>query len=187
MQYDGVCAQYLSQLNNGTSLSSLTLIGPSEDDVNDFIDIITVYASEQCQDAALPFLCQYIFPPCDVSDDNVDFIGRTQCINIRDAICSFEWSVVMATPSASLLPNCENFNDDNNDSDNVSLIVPQSLQCHYQFKEYCGLCLPLCGKFSQYRVQTKFQERSIIIFSGVAAFIGGILVFIASIYRWRAM
>ena len=187
MQYDGVCAQYLSQLNNGTSLSSLTLIGPSEDDVNDFIGFIKQYASQQCQDAALPFLCQYIFPPCDVSDGNVDFIGRTQCINIRDAICSFEWNFVLKTPSASLLPNCENFNDDNNDGDNVSLIVPQSLQCQYQFKEYCGLCLPLCGKFSQYRVETKFQERSIIIFSGAAAFIGGILVFIASIYRWRAM
>ena len=180
-----MCAQYLSQLNNGTSLSSLTLIESSEDDITNFINIITVYASEQCRDAALPFLCQYIFPPCDVSDGNVDFIGRTQCINIRDAVCSFEWSIVLNTPLASLLPNCEIFNDD--DNDNTSLIVPQSLQCHYQFKEYCGLCLPLCGKFSQHRVQTKLQERSIIIFTGVAGFIGGILVFIASIYRWRAM
>ena len=180
-----MCARYLSQLNNGTSLSSLTLIGPSEDDINNFINIITVYASKQCRDAALPFICQYIFPPCNVSDDNVDFIGQTQCINIRDAVCSSEWHFIMTkyTSLASLLPKCENFND----TDNISLIAPQSLQCHYQFKEYCGLCLPLCGKFSLYRVQTKFQERSVLIILAIAAVIGGILVFIASIYRWKAM
>ena len=99
----------------------------------------------------------------------------------------------MPTTSASLLPNCENFNDDGNINDddnnnsNTSLIIPQSLQCHYQFKEFCGVCLPLCGKFSEYRVETKFQERSILIFTGIAAFIGGILVFIASAYRRKTM
>ena len=184
-----MCAQYLSQqLVDETSLLTLRLKGISEDDIDMFIGIITQYATETCQNAALPFLCQYIFPLCNVTSysTDVNFITQTECINIRDALCSFEWNVVMNTPSASLLPNCEHF-DNNEDSQNISLVASQRLQCHYQFREYCGLCLPLCGKFSQYRVQTKFQERSIIIFSGVAAFIGGILVFIASIYRWRAM
>ena len=185
MEYNNICAQYLSQLVDDTSLLTLKLKGVSEDDINMFVDTIKQYASKPCQVAALPFLCQYIFPPCNVSSGDVNYISRAECINVRD-VCSFEWNVVMNTPSASLLPNCENF-DDNDGTQNDSMVVPQALQCHYQFKEYCGLCLPLCGKFSQYRVQTKFQERSIIIFSGVAAFIGGILVFIASIYRWRAM
>ena len=186
MQYSGVCAQYLSHLNNGTTMFTLTLLnGQSEDDINSFIDIIIRFASMQCRDAVLPFLCQYIFPSCDVNNGNVDFISRTQCINIRDAVCSFEWNFVVNTPSAALLPNCENFDDNDNDVDNKT--VPQSLQCHYQFKEFCGLCLPLCGRFSQYRVQAKFQERAIVIFSGIAAFIGGILVFIVSVYRRNAM
>ena len=166
---------------------TLTLNGQSEDDINSFIDIIMQFASMQCRDAVLPFLCQYIFPPCDVSSGNVDLVSRTQCINIRDAVCSFEWNFVIKTPSATLLPNCENFDDDNNDDNKTLPIVAQPLQCQYQFKEFCGLCLPLCGRFSQYRVQTKFQERAIIIFAGIAAFIGGILVFIASIYRRNAM
>ena len=151
-----------------------------------FVDTIKQYASKPCQDAALPFLCQYIFPPCNVSSGDVNYISQAECINVRD-VCSFEWNVVMSTSSALLLPNCENFDDSDYGSQDSSLVVPQSLQCHYQFKEYCGLCLPLCGKFSQYRVQTKFRQRSMLIFSGVAAFVGGILVFIASIYRWRAM
>ena len=187
MGYNDICAQYFSQLVDETSLSTLKLNGISDDDINMFICIITQYATKPCQDVALPFLCQYIFPPCNVSSGDVNYISQAECINVRDVVCPFEWNVVMSTPSASLLPKCENFDDDNDDSQNGSLVVLKSFQCQYQFKEYCGLCLPLCGKFSQYRVQTKFQERSIIIFSGIAAFIGGILVFIASIYRWRAM
>ena len=182
-----MCAQYLSELVDGDSLLTLRLNGISEDEINTFIGIITQHASQSCQDAALPFLCQYIFPPCNVSSGNVNYINQAECINVRDAVCFSEWNVITSTPLASLLPNCKNFDDSDDGSQDNSSVVPQSLQCHYQFKEYCGLCLPLCGKFSQYRVQTKFQERSIIIFSGVAAFIGGILVFIASIYRWRAM
>ena len=186
MEYNDICAQYLSQLVDETSLLTIKLKGVSDHEINKFVRTIKQHALKPCQDAALPFLCQYIFPPCNVSSGDVNYISQAECINVRDAVCSFEWNYVMNTPSASLLPNCENF-DDNDGSQNNSLIVPQSLQCHYQFKEYCGMCLPLCGKFSQYREQTKFKQRSMIIFSGVAAFIGGILVFIASICRWRAM
>ena len=186
-RYKGVCASYLSYLNNMTAIHTLTLDGQSEDEISSFINLIMQYASSQCRDAVLPFLCQYVFPPCDVSNGDVNFISKTECINIRDAVCSFEWNFVRSnTPSASLLPNCENL-DENDDNNNTLPIVTQSLECHYQFKEFCGLCLPLCGRFSQYRAQTKLQEKSILIFSGVAAFIGGILVFIASIYRRNAM
>lgn len=184
VEYNGVCAEYLPQLVNETLLFTLTLNGVSEDDVNLFINTILQYASESCQDVALPFLCQYIFPPRDISSGDVNFISQTECINIRDMVCPVEWNFVRISPALnSLLPNCEIFDD----NENHSKIVPQSLQCHYQFKEYCGACLPLCGKFSQYRVETKFEERAIIIFGGAAAFIGGILVFILSAYRWKAM
>lgn len=184
VEYNGVCAEYLPQLVNETLLFTLTLNGVSEDDVNLFINTILQYASETCQDAALPFLCQYIFPPCDISNGDVSFINQIECINIRDMVCPAEWNFVRISSALnSLLPNCEIFDDNKNHSN----IVPQSLQCHYQFKEYCGVCLPLCGKFSQYRVETKFEERAILIFGGAAAFIGGILVFILSAYRWKAM
>ena len=195
VEYNGICAEYLKQLqlDSEMSLFTLTLNGISKEDVDTFVKLLKEYLpliKKDCGDVVLPFICQYIFPPCEVNSGNVSFISRTQCTNIRDAVCSSEWNLVIRTSSsaASLLPNCENFNDDNdNDILPIAPIGPQSLQCHYQFKEFCGLCLPLCGEFSQYRVKTKFQERSILIFTGIAAFIGGILVFVASVYRRKAM
>ena len=195
IEYSGVCAEYLmqKQFDKETSLFTLTLNGISENEVDSFVNIIKQYLAlitESCRDTVLPFLCQYMFPPCDVNSSDVNFISKTQCTNIRDAVCSVEWNLITRTsPSAgSLLPNCENFNDNNDD--NVLLVAqtePHSLQCHYQFKEFCGLCLPLCGKFSQYHVKTKFEERSILIFMGISGFIGGIFVFIASVYTRKAM
>jgi len=190
MEYSGVCAQYLER---DTSLFTLTLDEASKKDINNLINALKNYRDSgiingECYKAVFPFLCQYIFPPCDNSSGNVNFINKKQCFNIRDVVCKNEWMLFMNvyTALAYLLPNCEIFGDYGNNMSSTAA-VPQSLECHYQFKEFCGLCLPLCGKFSQYRVETKFQERSILIFSGITAFIGGILVFIASACRWKAM
>ena len=186
IEYNGVCAEYLSLLVDETLMSTLTLNGVSENDIDLFIDTITRYASESCQDAALPFLCQYLFPPCNVSSGDVNYISQAECVNVRDVVCPVEWNFVeISTALTSLLPNCEMFDD--NEFQNHSTTVPQSLQCNYQFKEYCGLCLPLCGKFSQYRDETKLKERVILIFGASAAFIGGVLVFVLSACRWKAM
>ena len=197
VEYSGICAEHLK---HKTSLFTLTLSGISKNDANTFVENLNQYSAvirKQCHDAVIPFLCQYAFPPCDVSSGNVSVISKTQCTNIRDVLCSVEWNLAtkISSSAAILLPNCENFHHHHDDDDNNipivptdhELIEPQSLQCHYQFKEFCGLCLPLCGKFSQYRVETKFQQRSILIFAGTMAFIGGILVFIASAYRRKAM
>ena len=190
--YSGQCSQYLDRVYETTLLFALTLKDISENDITQFMDILnqlmgTRFITEQCVEVVLPFLCQYVHPPCD-GNGSVNLISQEQCSNIRDVVCADEWRLVMATSSSSLLPACEHFSDvDNITDDNTTQIIPQSLQCHYQFKEYCGLCLPLCGEFSQHRVKTKFQERAIFIFAGISAFIGGILVFVAAIIRWKAL
>ena len=187
-EYSGICKEHLEMFDTNYSdhsLFTLTLDEISKDNIGMFFDIVNQYSNQlrkQCLDVLMPFLCQYMFPPCDISDGNVHIISKTQCTNIRDALCSVEWTVAMGTSSgAALLPKCEIFNDDNN------TIPPKSLQCHYQFKDYCGLCLPLCGKFSLYRVKTKLLEKSMQIFGSATAFVGGILVFITSAYRRKAM
>ena len=185
VEYNGVCAEYLSQLVNETSLFTLALHGTSEDTIIQFMDNIVALASEQCRDNVLPFLCQYIYPPCNITSNTANYVSQTHCSNIRDAVCSFEWKLAINTPLAHLLPNCDHFDVDT-DEDTLP-IAAQSLQCHHQFKEFCGLCLPLCGKFSQYRDEVEFRERKVIIFSAAAAVIGAILVFIVSTYRWRVM
>jgi len=190
MSYTGQCLRNLEMFDD--DLLTLTLIGVSEDDITGFIDILnqfmgTRFISEQCAEVVLPFLCQYIHPPCD-GNGSVNLIRQEQCNNIRDVVCADEWRLVMATSSSSLLPICEHFsNVDNITGDNTTQTTPQPLQCQYQFKEYCGLCLPLCGEFSQYKASTKLGERSVLIFAGVSAFIGGILVFITAIFRRESL
>ena len=187
LEYNGICAEYLSQLNNDGSFFTLIRHGASEGTIKQFILDIIPLGSQQCRDNILPFLCQYIYPPCDITNnDTVNFINQTECSNIRDAVCSVEWNAVKNLPLVrNLLPNCESFDD--NDGNNTLIIEPQSLQCDYQFKEFCGLCLPLCRKFSQYEDDSEFKQKIMTIFAAAVAFIGGLLVFIVSIYKWRKM
>jgi len=164
----------------------------SENNIISFADnlnrfSVSGFISEQCAEVVLPFLCHYIHPPCD-GKGSVNLISQEQCSNIRDVVCGNEWRLVMATSSSSLLPVCEHFsNVDNITDDNTTQTTPQSLQCHYQFNEYCGLCLPLCGEFSQFKASTKLEERSVIIFSGASSFVGGILVFVVAIIRRKVL
>ena len=164
----------------------------SENNIIGFADNLnrfsaTGFVSEQCAEVVLPFLCQYMHPPCD-GNGSINLISQEQCSDIRDVVCADEWRLVMATSSSSLLPVCEHFsNIDNITDDNTMQTTSQPLQCHYQFKEYCGLCLPLCGEFSQYRASAKLGERSVIIFYGASSFVGGILVFVAAILRRKVV
>ena len=189
--YSGLCLEHLEGLNDNLS-STLALKAISENDIANFIDILnqfsgTRFVSKQCAEVVLPFLCQYIHPPCD-GYGSVNLISQEQCSNISDVVCAVEWRLVMVTSSSSLLPVCEHFSAvDNITGDNTTQIISQPLQCHYQFKEYCGLCRPLCGEFSLHSVQPKFGERIAIITAAMMAFVGGILVFIAAIIRRKAM
>ena len=94
VEYHGVCTQHLSHLNKETSLFTLTLNGASEVDIISFIDILKQFSgfiNEQCRASVLPFLCQYIYPSCNVTNDRVNFISQMQCSTIRDVVCSAEW------------------------------------------------------------------------------------------------
>ena len=185
LEYYGVCTEYLPQLNNEDSMFTLIRHGASEDTIEQFIRDYIPLASQKCRDNILPFVCQYIYPPCDItSNDTGNFISQTECNNIRDTVCSFEWNAVKNVPlMRNLLPSCESFDNDNN----ALISKPQSLQCHNQFKEFCGLCLPLCREFSQYEDESEFKQKIMRIFAAAVAFIGGLLVFIVSVYKWRKM
>ena len=93
----------------------------------------------------------------------------------------------MATEYRNLLPVCETFGADNESSTGTTENDEEPLRCHYQFKEFCGVCLPLCGTFSQYRVEVRFAERAVIILSAVLALIGGFVVLIAAVIRRSEM
>ena len=144
--------------------------------------------SKRCLAVVIPFLCQYVYPPCD-SNGNAQFITQEQCINIRDDVCEAEWKIAMpiaiSTGQGNLLPVCEMFGTDpaaeygsataGNDT--------EPLRCHYQFKEFCGVCLPLCATFSQYPDQVEAAERVVLTITGTLVLISGLIFLIVSVIR----
>jgi len=190
-QYDGICSVYLRHLPNVSEPLTTTF----EDSIfeeeqparfSEFLEQFSSLISEKCSVAVMPFICQYVYPPCDDNGSPL-LITEEQCVNIRDDVCANEWRIAMATELGTLLPTCEAFESG---SDSTSVVVrndSDSLQCHYQFRNYCGVCIPLCGTFSQYPDQVKFTERGFIILSTVLAIIGGTMMFIAAIIRRKQM
>ena len=191
-QYEGICSAYLRQLidKNGT-LTTMVNSDITEQQVllflanlNNLPDLI----SEECSVAIMPFLCQYVYPPCD-GNGSTQFITKEQCINIREDVCELEWKFAMATNFGSLLPFCEAFDASSNFSSTAKGISSSSEtpSCHYQFKRFCGVCLPLCNAFSQYSAPVKLTEKILIIVAAVLAIIGGIIVLIAAGIRRKEM
>ena len=157
--------------------------------MSEFFSVLESYSaivSDECSAVVMPFLCQYVYPPCD-GNGSAQFITQEQCINIRDNVCEAEWGIAISLGQGNLLPVCETFVADNESS--VATVEDDGgpLVCHYQFREYCHLCLPLCGTFSQYPDQVKLGERAVIILSAVLALLGGFVVLIAAVVRRSEM
>ena len=191
-QYEGICSAHLKSLQaTNNSLTVIVNSAITEQQIITFfyaLDDLSELISNECLAAIIPFTCQYVYPPCDGNGIG-KFITQEQCINIRDEVCVSEWRLAMATRFGSLLPICEAIDADNN---NISQINEESnvlepLKCHYQFKEYCGVCLPLCGTFSQYTAEVRISEDVVIIISSVLAIIGGVIVLALAAVKRKEM
>ena len=161
-----------------------------EQQLLEFLDALEEFSSlisKECSMVIMPFLCQFIYPPCD-GNGNAKLITQEQCINIRDEVCASEWRFAMATDLGSLLPVCEAINANHSISTSFTEKLSAPLKkCHHQFKEFCGLCLPLCASFSQYTDQVRVNEDIIIITSGIFAVIGGAIMLIVAAIRRKEM
>ena len=187
-QYEGICSEYLKQLiATNNTVNTMVNNDITEQQLSSFLANLENFpslVSKECSKSVMPFLCQYVYPPCN-DNGSVQFITQEQCINIREEVCRSEWKFAMATNYGSLLPICEAFDTSNNFSS--TLKISENLKCHYQFKEFCGMRLPLCGKFSQYSAQVKLSEKILIIIASVLAVIGGIVLLIVAISRRKEM
>jgi len=189
VKYNGICAQYLFKLDDDNmSLSTLMLGRTPNDDMVQFINFIEAnenLISEQCAMVLMPFLCQHTFPPCD-SEGNANLLSQAECRNIQDFTCATEWRMIMTTSFSTLLPVCEDLSDADFGYYNSQMAM-KPLQCPKQFKDFCGMCLPLCGEFSRYDDETKIQQKSMIITTAAMNDIGGILVFILAVLRRKEL
>ena len=186
-QYTGMCNAYSN--NNSTSFtmslkSNTTDLEKQLIMLSSILEDYSALVIKECLPVIMPFLCHHVYPPCD--GNSTQFLPQEQCIHIRDKVCVSEWRFVMATEFGSLLPVCKAFhsNDSSLSKKDSRLVAPR---CHDQFKEFCGVCLPLCGKFSQYRGQIKLIETLVFIIIAIITLIGGIMVFIAATIRRKEM
>ena len=115
-QYDGICGIHLNGLT--TDLTTLSNNAINEQQLSEFFSVLESYSaivSDECSAVVMPFLCQYVYPPCD-GNGSAQFITQEQCINIRDDLCEIEWRIAMTTEHGNLLPVCEIFGNDNESS-----------------------------------------------------------------------
>ena len=143
------------------------------------LDSFSTIISEECSSAVLPFLCQYVYPPCD-GNGSAQFITQEQCINIRDDVCKTEWRIAMTTEQGNLLPACETFGTD---AESTTVNDTEPLKCHHQFKEFCGVCLPLCGSFLLRPDHIEFTVRAVSIVGAALVFISGFIFIIVAVIR----
>ena len=153
----------------------------TEQQLYEFFSLLESFSttiSKECSAAVFPFLCQYVHPPCD-GNGSAQFITQEQCSNIRDDVCESEWRIAMTIEQGNLLPVCETLGT----GSGVTVSDPEPLKCHYQFKEFCGVCLPLCGIFSQYSDQVRFTTTAFVIASAVFVLISGFIFIIFAVIR----
>lgn len=66
---------------------------------------------EDCKQVAFPFLCQYMFPLCDVPADgccgNMLLPSQEECIKVSEHQCRNEWILAKTYGYGALLPNCD--------------------------------------------------------------------------------
>ena len=84
------------QQNTDASVSSLKMF------------LTTVAASDECQMAAIPFTCQYLFPACDGSDGNIVEPSYEQCQFVLgvDGVCKDAVKRAEELSLADRLPDC---------------------------------------------------------------------------------
>ena len=154
----------------------------TEQQLSEFFSVlnsISTAISEECSAAIFPFLCQYVHPPCD-GNGSAQFITQEQCINIRDDVCKAEWRIAIIIGQGNLLPVCETLNT----SSVTNVNDTEPLKCHYQFKEFCGVCLPLCGNFLTYPdPQDQSTVKAAAIASAVLVLISGFIFIVVAVIR----
>ena len=180
--YEGICSAHLKHLQApNNSLTVVVNSAITEQQLSTFfnaLEDLSNLISNECLVAVIPFICQYVYPPCDGSG-NAKLITQEQCINIRDEVCISEWRLAMATRLGSFLPICEEIDADSNNISEIKeeeVHTSEPLNCHDQFKDFCGVCLPLCATFSQYTAEVRIREDIVIITSTILAIIGGMIV-----------
>ena len=181
---NGICSDYLVQFGTNFSLRHKTIL---EADLVRFIATLRsntgTVVSPECSQIAIPFICQYVYPPC-INDTSNQLITREQCNDVKDEVCAAEWLVAMAI-FPGILPDCEILiNQTLEDNPVVKQNDSNETFCIDQFDTYCDkLCVPSCEHFSLYDEATTCYRKAIDIIASIIGLIGGTLFIIIAVRR----
>jgi len=137
-------------------------------------------STPSCIEASKPFICQYVFPPCDNNGD-YELVTEDQCLYVQHEACPVEWLLAKSL-FPNLIPDCRLLN-----SSGGEVLDNFSIHCPDNFKLFCKSCLPLCSSFSQYDGATTSRRRIVDITAAVTAIVGGLLLIILSTIRRKTM
>ena len=126
------------------------------------------FVTPECKQNAIPFICQYVYPPCH-NDTSYQLITGEQCNYVKDEVCSTEWPIADAV-LPGILPNCPNGSNET--------------FCIDQFDTYCNeLCVPSCKHFSQYDEAITSYRKAVDIIAAIVGLIGGTVFIIIAVRR----
>ena len=156
------------------NLSTLRHSNIPEADVASLIEALKSHpiVSLECREAAIPFICQYVYPPC-LNDTTYDLITMEQCHNVKYEVCPTEWGIAEGLFPGVLL-DCEIFNDSDSLIEGVSSLQQDrnnEISCTDQFDTNCNneLCVPSCKHFSQYDDVTMSYRNIVDIVTAIIA------------------
>ena len=133
-----------------------------------------------CKQAVVPFLCQYLFPLCNVTNNTSqgDLIvpSQEECNNLREKTCEAEWQVAKILGYGHLLPDCNK----------SKAVFPTVTSCAEGFALSNGSCFPTCD-WKQIAEPWLTILNVIQLFSALLAVISSLVLFMVSVIRYRSM
>ena len=153
--------------------------------------------SQGCEEVAMPFLCFYFFGLCD-SSGQVQLPSSEQCEMVSSETCANEIETVTTLfgsflqceslpinpvectiNGSSNIPETIQSNNSNSSSDKIS--------CQVDFFLDNGTCRPKCGEWGINTKQATAALRAVDITAVIIGIIGGIIVLVLSLLRYKQM
>ena len=155
--------------------SSLTLL----QSIDAFSSVLN---NEQCNNSALPFICNATRLLCgDGISLEVDI--QDKCVEIRDYDCAVEWRALENIFDAPL-PDCTSFTV----GGNITFSIAPPLVCPDEFDKYCdSFCLPSCKRFSQVSWNAIIISNIVTISLIALSLLGGVCTLIVCILNRKNM
>lgn len=142
----------------------------AEQKLSKIFDIANTSSNPQCNNSATEFFCKAAYRTCNYTDTNLTNL-TFDCVSLQEDVCSDRWRELESI--SPTLTCCNSYSFDP--------------VCPDQFANFCGVCSPLCHKFSQFGEKTTVAIDVLIGITTVISLIFGIIVFVCAYFKRKTM